>query len=205
MFNRSGGRKYLNENERLKLLAVITAEPDTGVRAFALTLFYTGCRISEGIRLSVERVDAANRTLVFETLKRRKKGHFREVPIPDVLCVLVQSLLDEQDGSARVWPYSRTTAYRHVKGLMKKAAIEGSMACPKGLRHGMAVACLARGIPLTTVQKWLGHARLETTGIYLNVGGVEERQLASRLWATVEGVNAPENGLPSPDSGAGSG
>lgn len=37
-------------------------------------------------------------------------------------------------------------------------------------------------IPLTTLKKWLGHRRLETTAIYLDVGGDEERELAQRLW-----------------------
>jgi site-specific recombinase XerD len=58
----------------------------------------------------------------------------------------------------------------------------GGMASPKGLRHGFAVACLAQKIPLPAVQKWLGHARMETTAIYLEVSGDEERELAKRLW-----------------------
>jgi site-specific recombinase XerD len=66
---------------------------------------------------------------------------------------------------------------------MERAGVAGGMACPKGLRHGFAVACLAQKIPLPTVQKWLGHARLETTAIYLEVSGDEERELAKRLWA----------------------
>jgi integrase/recombinase XerD len=54
---------------------------------------------------------------------------------------------------------------------------------PKGLRHGFVVACIGQNIPLTTVQKWLGHSRLETTAIYLSVAGEEEREFAKRLWA----------------------
>jgi site-specific recombinase XerD len=69
-----------------------------------------------------------------------------------------------------------------VKDCMGRAGIIGGMASPKGLRHGFAVACLAEKIPLPTVQKWLGHARMETTAIYLEVSGDEERELAKRLW-----------------------
>jgi integrase len=32
------------------------------------------------------------------------------------------------------------------------------------------------------LQKWLGHARLETTAIYATAVGAEERKLAARLW-----------------------
>jgi integrase/recombinase XerD len=65
---------------------------------------------------------------------------------------------------------------------MTQAKIAGGMASPKGLRHGFGVACLAQKIPLPTVKKWLGHARMETTAIYLDVMGDEERELAKRLW-----------------------
>jgi integrase len=65
---------------------------------------------------------------------------------------------------------------------MVQAQIVGAMASPKGLRHGFAIACIGKSIPLPTIQKWLGHARLETTAIYLGASGEEERTLARRLW-----------------------
>lgn len=183
MFDRGGSRKYLNRVERRRLLGVAKGEPDALRRAFILTLLYTGCRISEALNLTPGRVDLAQRAFVFETLKRRKRGHFRSVPVPDLLCELVRPLVRGRDASSRLWAFSRATAYRYVKRLMSCAGIAGGMACPKGLRHAFAVACLAQGIPLTTVRKWMGHAKLETTAIYLDVSGDEERQLARRLWA----------------------
>jgi integrase len=183
VFDRRGSRKYLNGAERRVLLAAIGDEPDALRRAFCLTLFYTGCRISEALNLTVGRIDLAERALIFETLKRRKRGHFRAVPIPDSLCELFQAALAGVEASARVWGFSRATGYRLVKGCIGDAGITGGMACPKGLRHGMAVACLAQKIPLPTVKKWMGHARLETTAIYLDVSGEEERELAKRLWS----------------------
>jgi integrase len=181
MFDRQGNRKYLNGAERRAFLRVAKNEPDALRRAFCLTLFNTGCRISEALNVTAERVDLANKAVVFETLKQRKRGHFRAVPVPDSLVELLRQVIPPQ-ASARVWNFSRPTAYRLVKECMAKAAITGGMASPKGLRHGFAVACLAQKIPLTTVKKWLGHARLETTAIYLEVSGDEERELAKRLW-----------------------
>jgi integrase len=32
------------------------------------------------------------------------------------------------------------------------------------------------------VQKWLGHAQLSTTAVYANVVGVEEKDVARRMW-----------------------
>lgn len=181
MFDRQGNRKYLNGAERRAFLRAAKTEADALRRAFALTLFHCGCRISEALNVTAERIDLANKAVVFETLKRRKRGHFRSVPIPDSLVALLREVLPP-DLSARVWNFSRPTAYRLVTDCMAQAGIMGGMASPKGLRHGFAVACLAQKIPLPTVQKWLGHARMETTAIYLEVSGHEERELAKRLW-----------------------
>lgn len=183
MFDPRGGRKYLNRTERRRLLAAIGHEPDVSLRAFCLTLYYTGCRISEALNLTVGRVDLAQRWLVFETLKRRRHGVFRSVPIPDRLCALMRPLLEGAAPAARVWPFSRATAYRKVKRFMHEAGVSGTMAAPKGMRHSMAVTSLEHGVPITTVRRWLGHARLETTALYLEVSGPEERKLAKRLWA----------------------
>jgi hypothetical protein len=37
-------------------------------------------------------------------------------------------------------------------------------------------------VPLNMMQKWLGHARIETTAIYVNALGSEERAIAARMW-----------------------
>ncbi len=182
MFDRQGRRKYLNGAERKAYLHVLKREPDKARRAFGLTLFYTGCRISEALNLTTAGVDLSQRCLVFETLKRRKRGVFRAVPIPDELVRLLMPLVASAGLSDRIWPLSRATAYRYVKGQMVRAGINGTMGSPKGLRHSLAVAAIGRSIPLPTVQKWLGHARLETTAIYLGVADDEERELAKRLW-----------------------
>jgi len=182
MFDRSGNRKYLSGIERQTFRRVIGTERDLSRRAFLLTLFHTGCRISEALNVAVERIDLTNSAITFETLKRRKPGCFRAVPVPEELISIVRVILDGKDHNDRLWTFSRPTAYRMVKAKMRQAHIIGGMACPKGLRHGYGVACVAVKIPLTIIQKWLGHARIETTAIYLDVLGKEERALAKRLW-----------------------
>jgi len=182
MFDREGHRKYLNWPEREVFLAVVERETDPSRKAFCLTLFYTGCRISEALQLTVERIDVTEQALIFETLKRRKRGQYRSVPIPEPLLVLLRELAASHVTGQRLWPYSRTTAYRLIKEKMDQAGITGVKGTPKGLRHSFAIACISRNVPLTMVKKWLGHARLETTTIYLEIGGTEERELARRLW-----------------------
>lgn len=189
MFDRSGSRKYLNDPERRAFFRAAQEEPDVARKAFCLTLYYTGCRISEALHLVGTSIDDSQQSLVFETLKRRRRLVFRSVPIPDTLLALLTSIRKlNDDGSTPLWKSSRPTAYRLIKDCMKRAGIAGAMACPKGLRHGFAVACVSKNIPPPTLQKWLGHARLETTAIYLGVSGNEERDLARRIWANDRGA-----------------
>lgn len=178
LFDGYGNRKYLTSDERQAFIAACGEAP-ADVGAFGLTLAYTGCRLSEALALTADRLDADAGFIVFETLKQRRKSVFRAVPAPLELLVRLAALASNE---GHLWPWSRTTAWRYIKAIMAQAGIAGPHATPKGLRHGFAVAAIQRQIPLNLVKKWLGHARLETTAIYANAIGEEERCLAERLW-----------------------
>ena len=182
MFDRQGRRKYLNKQERRAFYEAANQCSDKFEKAFCLTLLFTGCRISEGLNLTLDRVDFSQRAVIFETLKQRKKGIFRSVPIPETLCELLAELAGHKKPSQRIWNWSRATASRLIADRMSAAGNSGAMACPKGLRHGFGVACVASKIPQCIIQRWLGHKRPETTAIYLNVVEDEERKLAQDTW-----------------------
>jgi site-specific recombinase XerC len=56
-------------------------------------------------------------------------------------------------------------------------------AVPRALRHTFGVEDIAEAsVPLNMMQKWLSHARIETTAIYANSIGPEERTLAAHMW-----------------------
>lgn len=157
------------------------------VRSFLLTLAYTGARISEVLELTPARIDRVNGVIVIESLKKRRRGIFRAVPVPTSLLEEVSGLRPSPWNSEHgyLWPWCRTTAWQHVKECMTIAGITGPYASPKALRHGFAVGALNANVPLTLVQKWLGHSRLTTTAIYANAVGDEEREIANRYWTAV--------------------
>jgi integrase len=64
---------------------------------------------------------------------------------------------------------------------MGDAGLSGARACPKGLRHAFGVATLGV-VPPNIRQKWMGHARPETTNIYSAVCGAEELYFAEQFW-----------------------
>lgn len=185
LLDHQGQRKYLNASEREAFKNA--AEQSTGeVRTFCHTLLYTGCRISEALALTVDRVDFKGGVVTFESLKKRKKGVFRSVPVSPALLDsldMVHSLKRQKKKKQQIWSWSRATASRKVDEMMKEAGIEGGQASPKGLRHGFGVACVEKQIPLNMIQKWLGHADMATTSIYVDAVGEEEQSIAARLWA----------------------
>lgn len=185
---REGGRKYLNAAERQRFLTASNSA-SVRVRLFCWVLFWSGSRISETLALTASGIDVDEAVANFETLKRRRRGIVRQVPLPvDLVHALDREFhlrilqRDEALARERLWGWSRTTAWRYVKSLMALADVPQTAAMPKGLRHAFGVAAFRNSVPPHLVQRWLGHASLETTAIYADVSGEEEREFASRMW-----------------------
>lgn len=183
LFDAKGNRKYLTARERLAFVYAASKKP-VAISTFCLTMAFTGARISEVLALTITRIDAADEAIVFETLKQRKKRVFRAVPVPRTLIPLLTSYgIGKPD---RLWPWGRTTAWKVVKAVMREAGITECLCKPKALRHAFAVEAGQKSVPLNVVQRWLGHARIETTAIYASAIGDEERNLARRSWGSLE-------------------
>lgn len=185
LFSDAGERLYLNAAERGRFeKASRMQKRDT--MTFALVMLYTGCRISEALNLKVRNIDLENLSIGIESLKKRKKGVFRSIPIPERLSEaldLVHAIRESKKSDRKLWGFSRMTGWRKIKEIMVSADIEGPHASPKGLRHGFGVYAIADcEIPLNMVQKWLGHSDLKTTAIYTNAVGKEERDIANKMW-----------------------
>jgi integrase len=183
LYDQRGHRKYLTSQEwRAFLQAAANAAPE--INTFCQTLAYSGCRISEALALTADRVDIGDAALIIRSLKKRERVVFRAIPVPDEYLDLLAAKhhLPRVDGS-RLWTFSRATAWRRITDVMEAAGIQGMHATPRGLRHGFGIRAVGAGVPLNLTQKWLGHADIATTAIYANALGDEERNLARRMWA----------------------
>lgn len=193
LFTDGGERKYLSESERAQFINALPVLPDPRDQSFCSMLYWTGCRPSEALGLTAMNIDLVKQMVIIRTLKKRgaQKGrHFRPVPVPSEFTAEldrvhgVRAARSQRDGgeSMRLWPFSRTTAWHRVRTLMDAAGLTGVKACAKGLRHAYYAQCEMREIPESRIKKWLGHESVETTEIYLDVAGPEDRAIAAKLW-----------------------
>ncbi len=180
LFDGAGGRKYLCASETPRFLDA-AREADEETYLFCALLAFTGCRISEALALTPAKLDAETGRVIFRTLKRRRVV-FRAVPVPRPLLAGLVRMSSTGTGDRPLWRWSRQKAWRRVKAVMEDAGIAGAHATAKGLRHGFGVANAEENVPMATTQKWLGHAKLETTAIYQQAVGREETAFARRLW-----------------------
>src|SRR3954469_5739020 len=201
LFDAEGRRLYVTEDERRAFVAAAAKAPRE-VRTFCGVLHATGCRISEALALTAQQIDLSGRVVVFESLKKRRRGVYRAVPVPPELLDALDLVHDIREAQRRgqaktlLWPWSRMTAFRRVQEVIAAAGIpDGPHACPKGLRHGFGVQAVSRGIALNMVQNWLGDAQLTTTAIYANMvvggsAGIPKMADADHLELFRKGVDA---------------
>jgi integrase len=191
LYDTEGRRLYLTSAERDAFLDAAT-QADRPVRTLCAVLYYTGCRISEALALTPRRIDINGQTIIFESLKKRRRGVYRAVPVPETLIDTLDLAHGIREAHRRkkddildapLWPIARNKAWRRVTTVMQAAGIpEGPHRCPKGLRHGYAIHALSKNVPLNMVSKWMGHSQMETTAIYANAVGEEQQSIAARMW-----------------------
>ena len=180
LYDIAGNRKYLTARERRHFIEAAGLQQPP-VATFCLTLAYTVARLSEVLALKIGNIDLAAGIIVIESLKKRRKGVYRQIPVPRDLLDLLDAVhnLSHQSPDVRLWGFGRTTAWKIVKSVMLSVGVPHFCGSPKGLRHAFGVVGVVEaGVPLNMMQKWLGHARIETTAIYANAVGREEREIA---------------------------
>ena len=189
----AGERKYLSSAERLRFLEALSTIEAPKHRSFCEMIYWTGARPSECLHLTAMNIDLSEGMVVIRSLKKRgalKGRHLRAVPVPMEFIRRLDAIhgiekaqfLNDRSAKACLWPFSRTTGWRLMKQMMEIAGISGVKANARGLRHSLGVHAAVSEIPGPRIQAWLGHASLETTAVYMNASGQEDRAIAERMW-----------------------
>ena len=141
--------------------------------------------------MTPERIDLSDNQVIFRSLKKRREDVYRAVPAPPDYIDSLQRTFSlrraqkrQNAKSVRLWPWHRQHGWSLIKEIMLAADIaEGPHRTAKGLRHAYGIHAISKGVPVTAVQKWLGHAQLSTTAIYVDFVGAEASDLAARMWS----------------------
>jgi integrase/recombinase XerD len=124
--------------------------------AIIALLLSTGMRLSEVLSLRTNDID----------LKRRMirvigKGGKERIVYMTSWCAEIVSKYVKGANNDRIFRVSARTVQRWVKELLGVS--------PHGIRHAFAVMYLARGGNVRALQKILGHSKLSTTEVYLDI------------------------------------
>lgn len=158
-------RRFLTETECERLL--VTCEPEWYPIFF--TLLYTGMRKGELVNLEWTDLDFSRQIMKIQrkTFWIPKTGE-REIPMSSEVIAVLNKLprrsnfvFTDKHGD----PYEMNRLRLELIRIAKKAGIQ-ALTQVHALRHTFASRLLMRGVDLPSVQKLMGHAKIETTMIY---------------------------------------
>jgi integrase/recombinase XerD len=167
--------------------AIINVAATTTHRLLLETLWQSGGRVTEVLRLRPCDLDLGGPILRLVNLKQRPQrgGHLPRKAVivsPDLVAALRALSNDAHIAHAGYFFRSRKSqdrpmSYGYCWRLIRQYAIVAGVnvvgssggvrpATGRDFRHGAAVNQVRQGVPLSEVQQQLGHARIDTTTIY---------------------------------------
>jgi site-specific recombinase XerD len=136
------------------------------------TMYGSGLRISETMRLKIPDVDSGRMVLRVELGKGKKD---RYAPLSPTLLEKLREYWRAYRPDAYLFPgpsphrpLSAGSVERAIRRAAKSAGIRKHVTAHT-LRHSFATHLLEAGVDLRTIQIFLGHRSLRTTAIYLHV------------------------------------
>ena len=145
------------------------------------TVYSCGLRLHEGLHLEVSDIDS---TRMMIHVHRGKGAKDRYVPLPQSTLNLLRRHWLTHRNPLLVFPAlgrngkgakdaKTPMAKSSVQGAFRRAILDASIrkkgVCVHTLRHAYATHLLEAGVNLRVIQRYMGHARLETTMIYLHL------------------------------------
>jgi site-specific recombinase XerD len=150
-------------------------------RAFLTTVYSCGLRLQEGLHLEVSDIDK-DRMMIH--VHRGKGAIDRYVPLPEETLHMLRRYWATHRHPRLIFPAlgrgqklrnntENPMAISSVQGALRQAkkavGIKKRRVSVHTLRHSYATHLLESGVNLRVIQRYLGHAQLETTMIYLHL------------------------------------
>lgn len=142
-------------------------------RAIVALLYGAGLRVSELCTLRIEDIDSERQVI---RVRQSKGGKSRQVMLGARLLHILREYWKTRrsDPSLYVFPGRNGGVITRQAILAMFVALRGAAGIhktltPHGLRHCFATHLIESGCDLRTVQLLLGHSRLDTTAIYLQL------------------------------------
>lgn len=146
-------------------------------RAMVEFMYSTGCRVSEFCNVKFNDIDWNLKQVTLFG----KGSKYRTSYLNDKSIYYLKKYLEERKGDSNYVFVSERAPFAKInkdgvdkrfRYLSKKADI-GKNITPHVLRHTTATTGLQNGMPVTDVQRILGHTRLDTTMIYAHVSQID--------------------------------
>jgi integrase/recombinase XerD len=175
---------------RSELEAILRAPQQRRDRAFLMTVYACGLRLSEARQLQTGDLDRARMQL---RVRHGKGGRERVLPLSDHLLKELEAYWraqrQGQAGQDSPWlflgertgePMGTSTAQNIYYRAVKKSGVRRKGGIPV-LRHSYATHLIESGVELTLVQRLMGHSSLLTTALYLHVTACRLGEVRSPL------------------------
>lgn len=169
-------REPLSDEETTRL---INACENLKEKFIIWTLLDTGMRVSELVNLTKHNIQWQERRIVIygKGGPYGKKTKRRIIPLTDRARKLMEHHFTFEDNVN----ITVRTIERIVKQVANRAGI-AKRVTPHVLRHTFAVNCIKKGISTRSLMQFLGHDRLQTTEIYLNLSPEDALREFNQKW-----------------------
>jgi len=172
---------------------------------FYSTVYSCGLRLQEALNLEVSDIDSERMVI---HVHRAKGAKDRYIPLPENTLNLLRQYWKTHRNPILIFPArgrsnkealtaEHPMATSSVQNVFRKAVIDAGIKKRKisihSLRHAYATHLLEAGVNVHAIQRYMGHARLESTLIYLHLTKKGAEEAYDVINKVMKGFNYVEN------------
>src|SRR5215510_7952247 len=169
-------------------------------QVYFTTVYSLGLRLHEALSLQVSDIDGQRLQV---HVHRGKGAKDRYVPLPADTLALLRTYWkthrhttwlfpatgrDQHQSPTAISPMSRSSVPGAFRKAKRRAGITKTGVAIHTLRHSYATHLLEAGVNFRLIQRYLGHAQLETTMVYLHLTHKGQEEAYERLNTLMHGL-----------------